>query len=766
MKQGLMHGGLTALLALGLAMPALGTLGLMPHAWAAIVVILLLSAAMGLAGVKRWSSAALAGAGLLCAGGWLLMGGADTLMEVVRGILLHASGLHAALPMIGGRAAMVLTVLITVLCFGMTCRSVGALPSGLVTVLAMTMLWLSDRGGLLLWLTPAAAAALTMVATSRHDEVRVGRVLPAMLAASALAFVLTPSGGVTIAPMKDAADQLRQRILDYFFFTEPRDVFSLASEGYYPEGINQLGGAAVPNNAPVMTVYTPRTVYLRGAIKNEYTGRVWQDTTGGRRYLWLSPRWRETRDTIFNVGLPSETLSASSLLQPVQITVRMERESESSLFVPQRIQSLTVSGDMVPYFNRGSEVFITRDLAAGDTYTVTAPVLTAGEQGIEPILAACENNADPAAYEAVRREYTVLPEHLQSQVYEIAQVAVQGASTPYEKAFAIQNYLRRNYHYTLDVAPQPENVDFVSNFLLVTREGYCTYFASAMTVLCRMVGLPARYVEGYVATPNSEGVAHVTGLQAHAWTEVYLAGFGWMTFDATPPSGAHSEPPDEGGQNNDPDETPSPEPTSSPAQQPTPTPEPSSAPEDGTPPTPTPTPTPPPSGETPSPEPDELPSPPPQQSDQPPEQPPGNPSPLWWIMLIVLVVLAACALRVWWMTPAQEAKRAKDDLARWMVWLQAICELLAAQHCLREPYETLSGYFHRADMLGFGRIGLGQIGDGASEIFYGGCMPTTEDIRAAAQACAALNAGMKPIHRLRILLHRAVAPKKKRDLLK
>lgn len=82
--------------------------------------------------------------------------------------------------------------------------------------------------------------------------------------------------------------------------------------------------------------------------------------------------------------------------------------------------------------------------------------------------------------------------------------------------------------------PHSSSVDFVSSFLLDTRKGYCTYFATAMTVMCRISGIPARYVEGFVADPDMNGRAWVTGKQGHAWTEVYLAGFGWLTFDSTP----------------------------------------------------------------------------------------------------------------------------------------------------------------------------------------------------------------------------------------
>ena len=80
----------------------------------------------------------------------------------------------------------------------------------------------------------------------------------------------------------------------------------------------------------------------------------------------------------------------------------------------------------------------------------------------------------------------------------------------------------------------PDSQDFVTYFLYVGKEGYCTYYASAMTVMCRMAGLPARYVEGFEAQPAADGFAYVTGKDAHAWTEVYFKGFGWVPFDPTP----------------------------------------------------------------------------------------------------------------------------------------------------------------------------------------------------------------------------------------
>lgn len=145
----------------------------------------------------------------------------------------------------------------------------------------------------------------------------------------------------------------------------------------------------------------------------------------------------------------------------------------------------------------------------------------------------------------------------------------------------LQNWLQSNCVYTLDVERQSSSIDFITQFLTETRRGYCTYFASAMTVMCRMAGLPARYVEGFLADPQSDGTAYVTGLQGHAWTEVYLSGFGWLTFDATPPAsisgsaGIRDLPPmaDLNHPTPEPTEEPTPEPS------PEPTPQPSDEPE-------------------------------------------------------------------------------------------------------------------------------------------------------------------------------------------
>ena len=121
----------------------------------------------------------------------------------------------------------------------------------------------------------------------------------------------------------------------------------------------------------------------------------------------------------------------------------------------------------------------------------------------------------------------------------------------------LKDYFSKNYRYTLSPGSVPDGRDAVEYFLMDSREGYCTYFASSAVILLRSVNIPARYVEGYripadriaaadtVNTVNTlqqnksvitESVVDVKSSDAHAWVEAYLDGYGWITVDVTPSS--------------------------------------------------------------------------------------------------------------------------------------------------------------------------------------------------------------------------------------
>jgi len=118
----------------------------------------------------------------------------------------------------------------------------------------------------------------------------------------------------------------------------------------------------------------------------------------------------------------------------------------------------------------------------------------------------------------------------------LAEEITRDCKNPYEKAIAIQKYLYDECRYTLDVPPIPASQDAVAYFLLTTKIGACDLYSSSLAVLLRLSGVPARVATGYATGERDPqtGLYHVTLADAHAWTEVYFPGVGWVTFD--PPS--------------------------------------------------------------------------------------------------------------------------------------------------------------------------------------------------------------------------------------
>jgi len=143
----------------------------------------------------------------------------------------------------------------------------------------------------------------------------------------------------------------------------------------------------------------------------------------------------------------------------------------------------------------------------------------------------------------INEVYTVLPDHFPARVGNLARYVVDsaGAVTTLEKAVVLEDFLRSHDNFTYSLTPgnTPPDRDFVDYFLFDIRMGYCTYFASAFVTMARTLGIPARYVEGFIVTGTRDALGYlpVINRQGHAWAEVYFEGFGWHRFDPTPPDG-------------------------------------------------------------------------------------------------------------------------------------------------------------------------------------------------------------------------------------
>nr|MBN1230182.1 DUF58 domain-containing protein [Anaerolineae bacterium] len=135
----------------------------------------------------------------------------------------------------------------------------------------------------------------------------------------------------------------------------------------------------------------------------------------------------------------------------------------------------------------------------------------------------------------VRLTYLEIPEDTPERVVTLAQEITADAPTVYDKAIAIQTYLRQ-FEYSTDLPEPPEDRDIVDYFLFDLQKGYCDYFATAMVVLARSVDIPARLAVGYATGEydQTQNSYIVTGTDAHSWVEIYFDYYGWIRFEPTP----------------------------------------------------------------------------------------------------------------------------------------------------------------------------------------------------------------------------------------
>ena len=162
-----------------------------------------------------------------------------------------------------------------------------------------------------------------------------------------------------------------------------------------------------------------------------------------------------------------------------------------------------------------------------DPYVVTSTVPV-----IEPALLRAAGTDYPIH---IMERYTQLPPDLPGRIRGLAHEITVAAATPYDKAVLVERNLQR-LKYNLEIDPPPFDADGVDHFLFDQRQGYSEYFASAMAVLLRSVGVPARVAAGYTTGEATDvpGIYAVRDSNSHGWVEVYFPGYSWVPFEPTP----------------------------------------------------------------------------------------------------------------------------------------------------------------------------------------------------------------------------------------
>lgn len=285
-----------------------------------------------------------------------------------------------------------------------------------------------------------------------------------------------------------------------------------------------VDGSFVSNNRAALEVAANRGLYLRAVTYDVYTGRGWERSEGAKRDVAAG-------DLLFTQGTPERPENGQAF-EPETITIAFRQSLGRTVFT---------AGYPVRVF-----------LPTRVHETANAPVLGgleapnafAADESYELVVAI--SDATEAELRDAGTEYPEVVSNLflddgrvTPGVADLAAMITDGAETPYDQAKVLADYLSGDDSFTYSPqapVPRAEN-DLVDFFLLDPdhgRIGYCEYYASAMVMMARSLGIPARLATGFAPGERTEeGLYLVREANAHAWAELYFPGYGWQIFEAT-----------------------------------------------------------------------------------------------------------------------------------------------------------------------------------------------------------------------------------------
>lgn len=314
-----------------------------------------------------------------------------------------------------------------------------------------------------------------------------------------------------------------------------------SSKSGYGRSDSKIGGGFEFDYSPVMTVDTNQRAYWRGETKAVYNGQGWEDRKG----LQVSPA------APGDVDLPAEDVTGENAetKRVTQTVTILRKDRLPVLFGAGHISGLTewkgVSPSAKLTWNMEEQELKFQRAAAVESYTIQSDMIVIDEDKLR----AAKSSGAQAPFDLA--PYESLPE-IPIRVAQLANDIAGQAGSDYDKAKALESYLKLNFPYTNtpDVSLQ-KSKDIADAFLFEIKEGYCDYYSTAFVVMARVLGLPTRWVKGYatgsnrmdeegmrmgmgyVPDPSGAGTYTVRNADAHSWAEVYFEGVGWIPFEPT-----------------------------------------------------------------------------------------------------------------------------------------------------------------------------------------------------------------------------------------
>lgn len=260
-------------------------------------------------------------------------------------------------------------------------------------------------------------------------------------------------------------------------------------------------------NGIVLYVQAARPLYLKGRVFDTFDGLSWHaahpDTV---KHLLENGQYRFAgRDHGVQVR---QIITVAHALPPI-------------IPAASRVAELDFPGTVFAEDNEGT-LSLPRRMAKGTEYEVFSRRSYVADH---PAVAGKPDDLAP---------YLQLPTHFDPRIRQLAKQVTAKAPSKLAAALALERYMRTHYHYTFATVSHQNHIP-LAKFLFDTKRGHCEYFATAMTIMLRSRGIPARLVTGFSATNYNPltGYYEVRGIDGHAWTEAYLPPHGWVTFEPT-----------------------------------------------------------------------------------------------------------------------------------------------------------------------------------------------------------------------------------------
>ncbi|MEN8905969.1 MAG: transglutaminase-like domain-containing protein, partial [Clostridiales bacterium] len=333
-------------------------------------------------------------------------------------------------------------------------------------------------------------------------------------------------------------------IQDKIFFDSifQYEYFSLTSTGFGSH--SKLGGNVELSDTEVLRVNSPKSIYLKGSIKDVYKNNSWYLKNKDELYLLDTENEFLDKDNPISNDLDSivyfmdfyiEEGEISKIYDRIDVSILYSSLKTKTIFSPDKPFKIDIENNIFIKNDYNGSITSDSYLTRGFKYNISSYYIDYDNENFKDIL---RNNKNKFMNNNVSNDVKdiniQLPKNVTQRTKDLAVQLTENYNNNYDKAKSIEEYLSKNYVYTLTPGNLPKDKDFVDYFLFESEKGYCSYFSTAMVILCRSINIPSRYVEGYTMPKiDKDGSYHITNQQAHAWPEVYLDGIGWIPFEPT-----------------------------------------------------------------------------------------------------------------------------------------------------------------------------------------------------------------------------------------